>query len=73
MIFETLTKYDGESVKPLEIPHIKQIGGRAGRYRVAPSIPASGKAIPIPEAVPAVGVLPAAPNPGVVKHSKRPI
>ncbi|KAI5785598.1 P-loop containing nucleoside triphosphate hydrolase protein [Peziza echinospora] len=66
VIFETLTKYDGESVKPLEIPHIKQIGGRAGRYRVAPSIPAPGKAVPIPEVVPAVGVLPAAPNPGVV-------
>ncbi|KAF8463471.1 P-loop containing nucleoside triphosphate hydrolase protein [Kalaharituber pfeilii] len=39
VIFETMTKYDGESLKALEVPHIKQIGGRAGRYRVAPSLP----------------------------------
>lgn len=68
VIFETLTKYDGESIKVLEVPHIKQIGGRAGRYRVAPSLPLK-TAKPendTPAPIPPVGPLPAMPNPGLV-------
>lgn len=68
VIFETLTKYDGESDKLLEVPHIKQIGGRAGRYRVAPSLPQkiSGHENGEPGTIPPVGPLPAMPNPGIV-------
>ena len=35
IIFETVRKHDGKSVKTLSIPDIKQIGGRAGRYKTA--------------------------------------
>ena len=73
VIFETMTKYDGESVKVLEVPHIKQIGGRAGRYRVAPSLPLKNSEAKqdqqngdIPAVIPPVGPLPAMPNPGIV-------
>ncbi|KAK4165912.1 P-loop containing nucleoside triphosphate hydrolase protein [Cladorrhinum sp. PSN259] len=35
VIFETSSKYDGNRHRSLTIPEIKQIGGRAGRYRTA--------------------------------------
>lgn len=33
VIFASLSKFDGESVRPLEPTEVKQIAGRAGRYR----------------------------------------
>ncbi|KAG6121157.1 hypothetical protein E4U13_005360 [Claviceps humidiphila] len=35
VIFESVTKYDGNQHRLLSFPEIKQIGGRAGRYRSA--------------------------------------
>ncbi|KAG6022266.1 hypothetical protein E4U40_004746 [Claviceps sp. LM458 group G5] len=35
VIFESVTKYDGNQHRILSFPEIKQIGGRAGRYRSA--------------------------------------
>lgn len=35
VIFETIVKYDGHQRRRLYFPEIKQIGGRAGRYRTA--------------------------------------
>ncbi|KAL2023069.1 hypothetical protein VTK56DRAFT_3979 [Thermocarpiscus australiensis] len=35
VIFESSTKYDGVTHRKLGVPEIKQIGGRAGRYRTA--------------------------------------
>ncbi|OAA62586.1 mitochondrial ATP-dependent RNA helicase [Niveomyces insectorum RCEF 264] len=36
VIFETATKHDGLRFRQLTVPEIKQIGGRAGRFRTAP-------------------------------------
>ncbi|KAL8829504.1 MAG: hypothetical protein Q9191_001976 [Dirinaria sp. TL-2023a] len=36
IIFESTWKFDGRQYEPITIPHLKQIAGRAGRYRVAP-------------------------------------
>lgn len=35
VVFESVTKHDGVKVRTLTIPELKQIGGRAGRYRTA--------------------------------------
>lgn len=35
IIFETATKHDGINFRHLTVPEVKQIGGRAGRYRTA--------------------------------------
>lgn len=35
VIFETTTKFDGIDHRQLRVPELKQIGGRAGRYRTA--------------------------------------
>ncbi|KAK4662707.1 RNA helicase [Podospora pseudopauciseta] len=35
VIFESSSKFDGNKVRSLTVPEIKQIGGRAGRYRTA--------------------------------------
>lgn len=35
VIFESSTKFDGVMMRTLTVPEIKQIGGRAGRYRTA--------------------------------------
>ncbi|CAK7230129.1 RNA helicase [Sporothrix eucalyptigena] len=35
IIFETATKHDGITHRHLTVPEVKQIGGRAGRYRTA--------------------------------------
>lgn len=35
VIFETVTKFDGTKMRILTLPELKQIGGRAGRYRSA--------------------------------------
>lgn len=52
IIFDTTLKSDGVSHKPLSIAHIKQIAGRAGRYKTArdaatssPPSPADGEAV----------------------------
>ena len=68
VIFETLTKFDGHEQNYLEYPHVKQIGGRAGRYRTAPSLPlkSSGHDVDSSATIPPVGPLPAMPNPGIV-------
>jgi len=36
IIFESTWKFNGSQFEPMSIPHLKQIAGRAGRYRVAP-------------------------------------
>ena len=35
IIFETAVKHNGRALVPLEVAHVKQIAGRAGRYRTA--------------------------------------
>lgn len=35
VVFETVHKFDGTNLRQLSVPEIKQIGGRAGRYRTA--------------------------------------
>ncbi|MCJ1291217.1 RNA helicase [Xylographa carneopallida] len=35
IIFESTSRHNGEQLKTLEVPDIKQIAGRAGRYRTA--------------------------------------
>lgn len=35
IVFDTTWKFDGASFQPLAIPELKQIAGRAGRYRTA--------------------------------------
>ncbi|ROW05261.1 hypothetical protein VSDG_00170 [Cytospora chrysosperma] len=35
VVFETVTKHDGTKMRTLTLPELKQIGGRAGRYRTA--------------------------------------
>lgn len=35
VVFESITKHDGVNLRTLTIPELKQIGGRAGRYRTA--------------------------------------
>lgn len=36
IIFESTWKFDGRHYEPIPTPHLKQIAGRAGRYRIAP-------------------------------------
>lgn len=36
IVFESTFKYNGKTFIPIPIPHLKQIAGRAGRYRIAP-------------------------------------
>ena len=36
IVFETTFKFNGKRYEPIPIPHLKQIAGRAGRYRIAP-------------------------------------
>ena len=36
IIFESTWKFNGKLYEPIPIPHLKQIAGRAGRYRIAP-------------------------------------
>ncbi len=36
IVFESTWKFNGSQFEPMSIPHLKQIAGRAGRYRVAP-------------------------------------
>ncbi len=35
IVFEASSKFDGVAFRPLTVPEVKQIGGRAGRYRTA--------------------------------------
>ncbi len=44
VIFETLEKFDGREVVTIPIPQIKQIAGRAGRFKL--KIPAVGPTLP---------------------------
>ena len=36
IVFESTYKFNGFKVEAIPIPHLKQIAGRAGRYRIAP-------------------------------------
>ncbi|KAL8790979.1 MAG: hypothetical protein Q9195_006124 [Heterodermia aff. obscurata] len=36
IVFESSYKFNGAKFIPIPIPHLKQIAGRAGRYRIAP-------------------------------------
>ncbi|KAH7630656.1 hypothetical protein B0T09DRAFT_338177 [Sordaria sp. MPI-SDFR-AT-0083] len=42
VVFESAFKFDGSTQRPLTIPEVKQIGGRAGRYRTANDAVCSG-------------------------------
>lgn len=57
MIFETTVKWNGTKMISVSIPAIKQIAGRAGRFRVAgatPAVSAGDIAVPLP-AAPSIG------------------
>ncbi|RPB00989.1 hypothetical protein L873DRAFT_1678304 [Choiromyces venosus 120613-1] len=59
MIFETTIKWNGSEYEAISVPHIKQIAGRAGRYKVAVSkhnIQADETVAPLP-AAPSVGLV----------------
>ncbi|KAK3688608.1 P-loop containing nucleoside triphosphate hydrolase protein [Podospora appendiculata] len=45
VIFETAQKFDGVAHRNLSVPEVKQIGGRAGRYRTASHAIASDSAL----------------------------
>ncbi|KAK4193856.1 putative mitochondrial precursorATP-dependent RNA helicase SUV3 [Podospora australis] len=64
VIFAASSKYDGSMHRTLAIPEIKQIGGRAGRYRTANAEITSAKAGD--GIVPAEKAAPQAPTPGYV-------
>ena len=36
IVFESTYKFNGSKLEAIPIPHLKQIAGRAGRYRIAP-------------------------------------
>lgn len=46
VVFEAVTKHDGIKVRSLTIPELKQIGGRAGRFRTAAQAMQSGAGKP---------------------------
>ncbi|KAK4238840.1 P-loop containing nucleoside triphosphate hydrolase protein [Achaetomium macrosporum] len=48
VIFESAFKFDGHAFRPLKVPEIKQIGGRAGRYRTATQEMMGVSAKPVP-------------------------
>ncbi|KAL8400002.1 hypothetical protein RB594_000419 [Gaeumannomyces avenae] len=50
VIFEAITKFDGTMHRDLGIPDIKQIGGRAGRFRSAAHEIKGGSATPLLDA-----------------------
>lgn len=52
VVFESVTKHDGIKVRTLTIPELKQIGGRAGRFRTAAQAMQSSSVIPIEDASP---------------------
>ena len=43
IIFESTYKFNGANFEPIPIPHLKQIAGRAGRYRIAPQSKTAGE------------------------------
>ncbi|KAK3950121.1 P-loop containing nucleoside triphosphate hydrolase protein [Pseudoneurospora amorphoporcata] len=43
VVFESAFKFDGSTQRPLTIPEVKQIAGRAGRYRTANDAARSGE------------------------------
>ncbi|KAG8166905.1 hypothetical protein KVR01_002594 [Diaporthe batatas] len=50
VVFEAVAKHDGIKVRTLTVPELKQIGGRAGRYRTAAQAaeaPAATPALPV--------------------------
>lgn len=62
VVFESVTKHDGTKMRTLTLPELKQIGGRAGRYRTAaqavqasavtPTAPVSGTPLAIQQQIP---------------------
>lgn len=78
VIFETTTKFDGIDHRQLRIPELKQIGGRAGRFRTArqemqgasPEA-GSGSATPPPSSVGLVTTLDAEDLPAVTEAFTR--
>ncbi|KAJ0117939.1 hypothetical protein J7T55_014389 [Diaporthe amygdali] len=48
VVFEAVTKHDGKKVRTLTIPELKQIGGRAGRYRTVAQATQDPAATPTP-------------------------
>ncbi|WWC88874.1 uncharacterized protein L201_003789 [Kwoniella dendrophila CBS 6074] len=58
MIFESLSKFNGKTEVPLALTQIKQIAGRAGRYKTSnDSTSKSSSAISTPDEEPATGGL----------------
>ncbi|KUI56877.1 ATP-dependent RNA helicase SUPV3L1, mitochondrial [Cytospora mali] len=57
VVFETVTKHDGTKMRTLTLPELKQIGGRAGRYKTAAQAnqdATATRATPAPDAALAV-------------------
>nr|ODN86868.1 mitochondrial RNA helicase [Cryptococcus depauperatus CBS 7841] len=54
IIFESLSKYNGKSDVPLSLMQIKQIAGRAGRYKTS-SDSSQNKTVSTPDETPAMG------------------
>ncbi|KAK3903917.1 P-loop containing nucleoside triphosphate hydrolase protein [Staphylotrichum tortipilum] len=48
VIFDAATKFDGVAITPLTVPEVKQIGGRAGRFRSAARAADGGAPPPAP-------------------------
>ncbi|WWC95878.1 hypothetical protein V866_002745 [Kwoniella sp. B9012] len=59
MIFESLTKFNGKKETPLSLTQIKQIAGRAGRYKTSPDsdLDKNSNHITNPNEAPATGGL----------------
>lgn len=49
VVFESVTKHDGIQMRALTVPEMKQIGGRAGRYRTAAQAMQAATATPAAE------------------------
>ncbi|KAI3400657.1 hypothetical protein diail_2369 [Diaporthe ilicicola] len=48
VVFEAVTKHDGTKIRQLTLPELKQIGGRAGRYRTVAQATQTPAATPPP-------------------------
>nr|XP_031859652.1 uncharacterized protein CI109_004927 [Kwoniella shandongensis]KAA5526724.1 hypothetical protein CI109_004927 [Kwoniella shandongensis] len=57
MIFETLSKFNGKTEVPLALTQIKQIAGRAGRYKTASDNATTPAGLATPDETPAAGGL----------------
>lgn len=62
VVFESVAKHDGIKIRALTVPEMKQIGGRAGRYRTATQAMQASVVTPTAEAQDAVALQPSRAN-----------